>query len=102
MEGDKRLRQIVWTERERLAKMVVNGEEAPNYKLAIKLDKFRQELKEAEEERKLAQQQWKEIKAAMDDVEEEIEVDDTTAAMGGLAISQQQPWKGDLADRNRE
>lgn len=59
MEGDKRLRQIVWTERERLAKMVANGEEAPNYKLAIKLDKFRQELKEAEEEAKKTEEERK-------------------------------------------
>lgn len=109
MEGDAKLRTNLWSQDERFEIMAANGERPSSKKTGGRFDRWEQgkiaeeERKKAEEEeRKLAQQQWKEIKDAMKDVEEEIEVDDTTAAMGGFAISQQQPWKGDLADRTRE
>lgn len=38
----------------------------------------------------------------MGEVEDEIEAEGTTAAMGEFAISQQQPWQGNLANRTRD
>lgn len=102
MHGDKRLREAVWTQKERLAAMIANGEEAPNCRMQKRLNRALIEAKLAEEGRRLAAEQWEATNNAVGEVEEEIEVEDTTAAMDGFAISQKLPWEEDLADRTRD
>lgn len=113
MKGQERLRQIVWSQNERIAMLVASEEAAPSAKMRRKVQRARQEAARAErqrkleaqmaeEERKLEAQRWKGMNDAMDDVEEEIEVEDTTAAMGGIVIGQKMPWKEDLVDRTRD
>jgi hypothetical protein len=105
MQGDRRLRQIVWTKDERVNKMIDNGEEAPSapsHKLAKGMEQLLAERKSAEEERKLAEQQWKAMDDAVGEVEEEIEVEDITTAMDKVAIGQKMPWGEDLVDRTRD
>jgi hypothetical protein len=101
-QGDRRLRQIVWTKDERVNKMIDNGEEAPSHKLAKRMEQLLAERKSAEEERKPAEQQWKAMNDAVGKIEEEIEVEDTTTAMDKVAIGQKMPWEEDLVDRTRD
>jgi hypothetical protein len=82
--------------------MIANGEDAPSHRMQKKLDRARLEAKKAEEERRLNAQQWEAIENAVGEVEEEIEVEDTTAAMDDFAISQKLPWEEDLVDRTRD
>ncbi|GAB7330882.1 hypothetical protein MBLNU13_g02410t2 [Cladosporium sp. NU13] len=109
MEGDAKLRTNLWSQEERFEMMSANGERPSGKKMGERFDRWEQgkiaeeERKKAEEdERKVEVQRWKEMNNAMDDVQDEIEAEDTTVAMGGFAISQQLPWKGNLADRTRE
>ena len=102
MEGDQKLRSIVWTQRERDVMMLEIGERPKSKKGNMKLERTRREIEAEEEERRTTAEQWKSMNEAVGEVEEEIEIDDTTAAMDGFAISQQVPWQGDLADRTRD
>lgn len=102
MAGDKRLREMVWTQAERIAMMMASGEKAPSRKMQKKLNNARHEARMAEEERRLEAAQRKAINDAVEEVEEEIEVDDAAAAMGGVAIGQKQPWEQHLADRTKD
>lgn len=102
MEGDKKLRSIVWSHRERDEMMLESGESPMSKTGKKKLERTRREIEAEEEERRLAAEQWKGMNDAMGEVEDEIEVEATTAAMGEVAISQQQPWQGNLADRTRD
>jgi hypothetical protein len=103
MEGDLKLRQNVWTQEERFEMWSASGETPKlSRKMGGRFERFKEAKKAEEEERELEAHRWKDMNDAMVDVEQEIEVQDTTAAMGGVAIGQKQPWLGDLADRTRE
>jgi hypothetical protein len=92
MEGDDRLRQIVWTEQERLD---FGGEKAATLSHRTK--------KKLARARRDGTQKWKAMNDAVGEVEEEIEMEDTTAALDELAVGQAQKlaWTEDLADRTR-
>lgn len=103
MEGDAKLRSNVWTQEERFEMWAASGETPKlSKKMGGTFERFQEAKRAEEEERKLEAQRWKDMNDAMVDVEQEIEMEDTTAAMDGVAIGQKQPWMGDLADRTRE
>lgn len=60
------------------------------------------ERKAAEEEGKSALEQWSEAREAVGKVEDDMEVDDTAAAMSQVEIGQKQPWESDLVDRTKD
>lgn len=102
MEGDAKLRTNLWSQEERFEMMSANGERPSGQKMGARFDRWQQAKIAEEEERNLEARRWKSMNDAMDDVQEEIEVEDTTAAMDGFAISQQLPWQENLADRTRD
>lgn len=116
MEGDKELRQIVWTQDERIRMLMASGERAPSQKMQKKLveaiiearlleearQRAREERKREQEERERAQAEWQSIKDAVGGVDEEIVDEDAAAVIDGVAISEKQPWEENLVDRTRE
>lgn len=57
---------------------------------------------EEEEEERSALGQCGEARDAVGEVEDEMEIDDTAAAISQVEIVQKQPWESDLADRTKE
>jgi len=102
MEGDRKLRTIVWSQRERDEMMLESGEIPSGRKAKMKLERTRREIESEQEEQRLAAEQWKSMNDAVGEVEGEIEMEDTTAAMDETAISQKLPWQGELADRTKD
>jgi hypothetical protein len=103
MEADEKLRRNVWSMEERFQMWSESGETPKlSKKMGGRYERFKEAKKAEEEERELEAQRWKGMNDAMGEVEEEIEMEDTTAAMGGFAIGQQQSWMGDLTDRTRD
>lgn len=102
--GQDYLRQAVWTKAEREAMMVAAGREAElPRKAKKKLERARQAAeKEKETEKQSALGEWKETEDAIGGVEDEIEVEESTIALGRVKISEKQPWEGDLTDRTKQ
>lgn len=115
-EGDKQLRQIVWTQDERIKMLVASGEPADSPKMQRKVDRARLEamlLQEARErarqeremereEQERAQADWKPMKDAVGGVGDEIEVEDATTGMDFMEIGQKPAWEQKVADRTKE
>lgn len=121
MQGDKKLRQIVWTEGERVAMMAASGEEeagsrrmqrkVDEARLQLKLDAeereaqielARQEAELAEKEREETQAQWQPFNEAVAGLSEEIDFEDTAAGIDGIEISKKQAWAEKLVYRIKE
>lgn len=120
MEGDKKLRQIVWTEDERVAMIAASGEEVHlSRRMQRKVDEARLQLRLAEEERQAqielarqeaelaekereeAQAQWKPFQQAVAGLNEEIEFEDAAAGIDGMEIGEKQAWEQKLVDRTK-
>lgn len=103
IDGEAKLRSNVWTQEKRFEMWAASGETPKlSKKMGGRFERFQEAKRAEEEERKLEAQRWKDMINAIVDVEQEIEVEDTAAAMGGVVIGQKQPWMGDLTDRTRE
>lgn len=116
MEGDQKLREIVWTQRERVAMLAASGQPAPSRKMQKLVDeailearlleeerqRVREEREREREEQERAQEEWKSMKEAVGGVDEEIVDEDAAAVIDGVAISEKQPWEESLVDRTRE
>lgn len=105
--GQKRLKQIVWTEDERKAfTLAEGGDWALSNKARKRMERERREAmveaRIAEEERRLAITQFKGMRDAVGEVEEEIELEDTTAAMEQVVIGPKKPWNEQLVERTKQ
>lgn len=100
--GDRKLRSILWTQRERDEMTLESGEMLQSKKGSMKLERTRREIEAEKEERRVTAEQWKSMNEAVGEVEDEMEVDNTAAAIDGFAISQKQPWQGNIPDRTRD
>lgn len=101
--GHRHLKQIVWSEAERIAfTLAEGGDWALTGHAKRKVERARREARAAEHPRKSALGQYESVKNAISSIEEDLGQNDASAVVGETESSTKLSWEQELVDRTKK